>query len=137
MGTLPARAAADRREQVITDRSGKARWGDGVTGLLAVALTAVTLPVLAARATGRNRPFPRLAALAPPAAVAAAAGMVQSHRWHSGGPMLVAENPSEWSMLLAGDTEVGGVEISATPPTSAFTSAWCELSPPERRASDQ
>jgi endonuclease/exonuclease/phosphatase (EEP) superfamily protein YafD len=46
-----------------------------VTGLPAVALTAVTLPVLAARATGRNRSFPRLAALAPLAAVAAAAGV--------------------------------------------------------------
>jgi endonuclease/exonuclease/phosphatase family metal-dependent hydrolase len=46
-----------------------------VTGVLAVALTAVTLPVLAARATGRKRSFPRLAALAPLAAVVAVAGV--------------------------------------------------------------
>ncbi len=46
-----------------------------MTGVLAVVLTAVTLPVLAARATGRKRSFPRLAALAPLAALTAVAGV--------------------------------------------------------------
>jgi endonuclease/exonuclease/phosphatase (EEP) superfamily protein YafD len=46
-----------------------------VTGVLAVALTAVTLPVLAARATGRKRSLPRLAALAPLAALVAVASV--------------------------------------------------------------
>jgi endonuclease/exonuclease/phosphatase (EEP) superfamily protein YafD len=59
-----------------------------VTGVLAVALTAVTLPVLAARADGRRWPFPRLAALAPLAALVAVAGVA------------VAVTASWWLALL-------------------------------------
>jgi endonuclease/exonuclease/phosphatase (EEP) superfamily protein YafD len=59
-----------------------------VTGVLAVALTAVTLPALAARAVGGRWSSPRLAALAPLATLVAVAGVA------------VAATASWWLALL-------------------------------------